>query len=306
MAATAAVVVAPTDAVLRALLQEPSHSGEVLSLQSHVDAAAVACLSLTSSLLMLERISESYAGGLDRMWRLVMRGVEQRGAALDELALAATGGEDQIVAEDADTPLRGTRPHGGFDRSIMQIESLVSMAWTLLRGDANREVAAVPRDLDVLVRAGRDARTTRDTHVAAVGAVGALGVRAADVAPRNACANFLVRTGLAATAAAQPPLDAVQRREALSTEAADALEDAVDVAGECGNALMDVFSDETYDATIYRPLGVHTAVGQMLQLLRVAMRRGTVERGSARKEHLDEIANNLQAFLAYKVANGAA
>ena len=84
------------------------------------------------------------------------------------------------------------------------------------------------------------------------------------------------------------------------------MEEAIDVAAEAADLLMDVFCDERFDSNVYRPQQVHRALRSFHPLLKPYASTKGLRRKSPRYQEFNGVFRNLSGFLEYKVQNGAA
>jgi hypothetical protein len=158
------------DVLSRSSLRDPSHGGDVTTLQSTFTSVEVGVFSVVSSLMMLTPLSNF--GSVQAMWDMVVAAIATRHELLE-------------AEESADAPWIG--------HVVLQIESLAEMAWTVQRKVA-AGVATTPAQLDVFTRCAWHGETTDAAKTSFIGAVGRIGAHAADAAGNYACGNFCVKT----------------------------------------------------------------------------------------------------------------
>lgn len=294
MAHRAAELMVPVqDPILAAALapENCNLSGDLSLLTSLINNGRALTLGLTASLVILVPVTEF--GAIDVMWNVVLRRVS---TVVNELNAAVASASPLDDAPES-SPMNATQ----MENRLMQMESLMQIAWTLLRKDASQRIVAEAGQVDLMTKAFWVHRCPMECKEAVVGTLGALGCRAINtpgVDPKVAatvhygCANFLVRVLMAG------------------------IKHELDVRAEAANVLMDLFSDERYDSTCYLPLNAHECIKLFYTQLRQGIkfmdksggggvpttRRSAPanDENAARREHLIEIADNLQAFMKYK------
>ena len=269
-------VFAPLDVVTGAALFQPSENAHLTSIQHLVLSSEVGLFSLASSLLMVVPVSS--IGICDQIYRAAMNALRQRLELLSEpLATSSSFSRSQLC---------------------YQMESLAEICWTVQRKDDDLAeggtVVPMQSDLDVFSRLAWESGLSRETLLCIIGNVSLIG-RKHHTSPEvlAACGKFVL-----ACLARCVTVVAGAHDE-------DAVLDQLELQAEAANGLIDMFSFDECDATVYIPLGVH---GQLLALLPVLkravqqMKRASAAspRTRATVQLVRDVATNLEAFVQYK------
>jgi hypothetical protein len=262
---------AEPDLVASKALREITDNAEVSGVQSAFMNAEVAVLGLVSSLMHLLPVSA--LGHADALWRVCVTALHSRHRALSE-----SGGL-----------VEGER-HPCHDALVLQLESLTEMCWTILRKDAESRAANVqPADLDLFTRIAWEGYASSQTVSFIVSVVGCIGLRTFTQESVQVCGRFCAAIlNHALTRSGQVSGGKVEESE------------EIEVGAEAGNTLMDLFSEDTYNDSVYTPLGIQGVVLKFIPVLGNYIKGRFGKRRSPKKEHLCEIMENMEAFADYK------
>jgi hypothetical protein len=180
---------------------------------------------------------------------------------------------------------------------LLQMESLAEICWTVQRKTDDETgggaAGAVAEDLDVFTRLAWLPGVGRETILCVLGNASLLGRQLhLDPGVLTACGRFVL---------------ACLNHSASSPSADDPSLDQIELQAEAANGLIDMFSFDECDTTVYVPLGVHAVLQQLLpRFKRVAGVRGRGKTGAASpraaavRDHVRAVVTNLEAFLQYK------
>lgn len=262
---------AEPDLVATKALREITDNAEVSGVQTAFMNAEVAVLSLVSSLMHLLPVVS--LGHPDSLWRVCVNALHTRHRALSESGNLVEG-----------------ERHPSHEALVLQLESLTEMCWTILRKDSKARAANVqPADLDLFTRIAWEGYASSQTVSFIVSVVGCIGLRTFTQESVEVCGRFCNAVlNHALTCSAQATGKNVEESE------------EIEVGAEAGNTLMDLFSEDTFNDTVYNPLGVHAVVLKFIPVLRGYIKGRFGKRSSPKRDHLVEILENLEAFTDYK------
>lgn len=275
------------DVVLAALIRAPSISVHVTAIQKLYLAVEVGVCGLVSNLLLLLPLN-AMGSDVNGMWTTAVGALSERLQLLHHAKNHTSPHESDETEEQAilqggsifETP-------EAQEQLLYQIESIVEMLWTILRKDTQFTAVVAPSTIDVLSRLLWEPSASVETKVFILNTLGCIGTRS-----RNAESIFIC--GRLCTTVIQTEMENLQKLGNSATP------EMVELAAESANIIMDMFADEQYDTSAYVPLGIHPTLQHLLPMLKYAVSR---VRRKHLKHHLDEIATNVEGFLAYKVSN---
>lgn len=252
------------DAIAVRALREATPNGEASTLQHLFLSVEVGIFGVASSLLMMLPVTS--LAPFPSVWRATVSALEQR---------------YQLTTADAASLSIATESPSARNMLLLQMESLAEMCWTIQRKDLQQESQPLPQDLDVFTRLAWCSGASNESKTFCIGVVGCIGMRYrhASAEAMTACARFC---------------------NAMLCEARN----DIDVRAEAANSIMDLFDDETFDATLYVPLQLqghlHTFLtNNLTPFLQSSRRSGN----KAQYLSMSEIADNLKRFLQYKMSH---
>lgn len=286
MPGTAALVIRLVRGVVATLLE---HTGSVSSYRALREATPnpdasqlqhlflsleVVLLTVATNLLLLLPNVEAMFGPMPVVWRALCDALKERVELLHAEPEQVRITTESVVAKH---------------RVQLCVESLTEMCWTLTRrasasGASSSWIVAEPKDWDLLTSLAWSSQVSRVTKTFVVGAVSTLATLqqqqqqqgAATVAVNNA-ARFCVGILTALLKKKQQHQDQQDQQQPQVVEmpsSSSSLDDEeVDLAAQTADALMDLFSDESFDAALYVPLRVHAAMQFVATLLQEHLTR---------------------------------
>lgn len=252
------------DAIAVRALREATPNGEASTLQHLFLSVEVGIFGVASSLLMMLPVTS--LAPFPAVWRATVVALEQR---------------YQLMTADAESLSIATESPSARNMLLLQMESLSEMAWTIQRKDHNHESQPQPADLDVFTRLAWCSGASNESKIFSIGAVGSIGMRYRHQSAEamTACARFC---------------------NAMFSET----KNDVEVRAEAANSLMDLFDEESFDATLYVPLQLQHTLQQFLVNDLTPLFQASRRSGNKAQYHaMSEIAENLKRFLQYKQAN---
>jgi hypothetical protein len=249
------------DAIAVRALREATPNGEASTLQHLFLSVEVGIFGVASSLLMMLPVTS--LAPFPSVWRATVIALEQR---------------YQLMTADAESLSIATESPSARSMLLLQMESLSEMAWTIQRKDHHHESQPQPADLDVFTRLAWCAGASNESKIFSIGAVGSIGMRYRHESAEamTACARFC---------------------NAMFCET----KNDVDVRAEAANSLMDLFNEESFDATLYVPLQLQHTLHQFLVNDLTPLFQASRRSGNKAQYHaMSEIAENLKQFLQYK------
>lgn len=312
------IVSLPSDVVLRSALFDPSTNGHVMNLQCNFHSTVTSILRFNAMLLILLPFDEemvnnnnnnieklrSFLSRVPIMWSSAFEGVKDR---INALNYTKTQVENNNNSEDCASNLWT----GISDNLYLQIENLIRMLFFIQKktnnGNVNVTVTPEPLQVDLLRTLFFDQRYSAITSETRVDITGLMGQIALSAAKHNqpealeSCTKFLVETLNTAVSRCNDNNNNGSNNNSNNNDQQD---EAIDVAAEAADLLMDVFNDERFDANVYRPQRVQSALQQFHPLLRPFASTKGLRRKSPRFQELNGVFRNLSGFLEYKVQNG--
>ncbi len=279
-------VFAPLDVITAAALRRPSEHSRLTSIQHLVLSAEVGLFSLTATILLLVPVES--LGDCANVYRAALTAIRTRQELLSQLAEASTGASPHVRAQ-----------------LVLQMESLAEICWTVQRKTDNESgggaAGACPEDLDVFTRLAWLSGVGKETILCLIGNVSLLGrQRHTDSSVLSACARFVLAC-----------LSTKSSSSGVEVSDGDDL-DQMELEADAANGLIDMFSFDECDQSVYIPLGVHATLSHLLprfkRLLRLRGEEGKrgprgcsrSPRAAAVLDHVRTVAANLEAFLRYK------
>lgn len=300
----ARTVLAPIDdAIARTALRSATLNSDVAQFQQlYISVEVGVCSALSAVMLLVPLASVGPAPGI---WRATMTALQERLGMLharDQNVAARDAAKRRRAATEEDLEDAGTgdadpddaaglrpgifaSPHARA-QLMLQLESLAEVCWTIQRKDVAGAALPDAADLDSFTRLAWETGTTESARVFSIGAVAQMAAKTAKAGDASGelnkvCGKFCV--GM------------------LGDSGPDSASPSLDVCVAAADALIDLYSDERFDATAYVPLRMHAALKAFAPVLAAAVK--SLPRRTPQRAQCSEVLENLTGFLEYKRNN---
>lgn len=317
----------------RALRLAAQSNSEVTTMQFVILSAEVGVWNLASSLLLM--VSADTLGEVSLIWKAMISAVQNRGELIRLAYLKETSDAyGKVLEPGAELYSVATESPAARHLLWLQLKSLLQILWTLQRKqstvqgsylDCPNTLGASPTDVDLLTRLAWERESPPALCQASVATVGYLCSTFQSPDAISVGARFAI--GMLLNAGGQQKSLSELENHVIQTGAPTPLrerhawlsrlqraDEFVSARCEAANTLIDMFSDERYDAAVYVPLGIQSSLNIFFQQLKTHLgarqrvskelwKNYRVQAPPAGLPAWMEVAENLEGFLPYKKKN---
>lgn len=315
----------------RALRLSAQSNSEVTTMQFVILSTEVGIWNTASALLLM--IATETLGETSLIWRAFIAAIHQRSELLRLAYLSDISAASVVDGPALEPTVCSVATESPAARHLLwlQLKSLLQILWTLQRKqfaqsdgflDTANILAAMPSDVDLLTRLAWEKDSPPSLLQACVATVAHVCCSFQDVESIVVATRFALSAlqnaggqGLSllhlADSVLRSPAPTVQRERVRWLSKLQRADAAVSARCEAANALIDIFSDERFDTSVYVPLGVQAELLKFFQQLKthIASRQRVanelwknhrVEASASDAGVWTELCENLDGFLDYK------